>query len=116
MILIAIGIIAGIISGMGIGGGSILIPVLVLVMGISQITAQSINLIFFIPTACAALFIHFREKNIMMKEALCIALFGVAGAWVGAYCVQFIAPELLKRMFALFLLGMGVFEMVKKTG
>ena len=51
MILILIGLISGIISGMGIGGGTILIPALTIILSMEQNTAQAINLIYFIPTA-----------------------------------------------------------------
>ena len=60
MILLAVvGLLAGIISGMGIGGGTILIPALVMLTDISQQGLQGINLVFFIPTAIIALITHF---------------------------------------------------------
>ena len=62
MILLAVvGLLAGIISGMGIGGGTILIPALVMLTDISQQGLQGINLVFFIPTAIIALITHFKN-------------------------------------------------------
>ena len=61
------GLISGIISGMGIGGGTILIPAITFLSDITQKQAQSINLICFLPTAAAALFIHAKNKNIETK-------------------------------------------------
>ena len=57
------GFLSGIISGMGIGGGTILIPALSLFLNINQHTAQGVNLLFFIPTAIVALFIHKKKRK-----------------------------------------------------
>ena len=67
MILFIIGLLSGLISGMGIGGGTVLIPALTLFVGMSQHNAQSINLIYFIQRHCS-LVIHIRKKN--RKELL----------------------------------------------
>ena len=64
MILAVIGFISGIISGMGIGGGAILIPALVMLTDLSQQSIQGINLIYFIPTAIAALISHIKDGNV----------------------------------------------------
>ena len=61
---IVAGILSGVISGMGIGGGAILIPVLTMILGFGQRQAQFINLVYFIPTALAALYKHNRNGNI----------------------------------------------------
>ena len=59
MKLILIGIISGIVTGMGMGGGSILILILTAFMGVNQHTAQATNLIFFIPTSISAIYVYF---------------------------------------------------------
>jgi uncharacterized membrane protein YfcA len=55
------GFVAGIISGMGIGGGVVLIPVLTLFLGFEQKIAQGVNLMYFIPTGAAALWVHYKK-------------------------------------------------------
>jgi hypothetical protein len=70
MLLSLIGFLSGIVSGMGIGGGAILIPALVIFVNPEQHIAQSVNLLFFIPTALMALVIHIRNKRIDLKMAL----------------------------------------------
>ncbi|MGN0134608.1 MAG: TSUP family transporter, partial [Anaerotignum sp.] len=60
----AIGFFSGIISGMGIGGGTILIPALLFLTGIDQHQAQGVNLIYFIPTAITALITHQKKGNL----------------------------------------------------
>ena len=74
------GFAAGIISGMGIGGGTILIPALSIFLSIDQHTAQGVNLLYFIPTAAVALFVHIKNKSIDYKIAIPIIISGIAGA------------------------------------
>ncbi|MDR1913813.1 MAG: TSUP family transporter, partial [Clostridiales bacterium] len=64
---VIIGLLSGIISGMGIGGGTILIPALCILYDTQQQTAQNINLIYFIPTAIIALITHVKQGNIEKK-------------------------------------------------
>lgn len=63
MLTVIIGFLSGIISGMGIGGGAILIPALILTYGIEQKLAQGINLVYFLPTAVIALIVHIKKKT-----------------------------------------------------
>ena len=84
MITFLIGLASGIISGMGIGGGTILIPALAVLVGVDQHIAQSVNLLFFIPTAIIALTVHVKNKRIDLKMALPIIFFGVIGAFFGS--------------------------------
>ena len=64
MIEILIGMISGIVSGTGMGGGTILIFLLTFMMGIEQHVSQATNLIFFIPTSIVAIIINIKNKNI----------------------------------------------------
>ena len=65
MALITTGFLSGIIGGMGIGGGTILIPIMTIFLGFDQKTAQAVNLIYFIPTAITALTIHVKNRQIV---------------------------------------------------
>ncbi|MGI6113086.1 MAG: sulfite exporter TauE/SafE family protein [Mahellales bacterium] len=114
MLLVLIGLLSGIIGGMGIGGGTILIPALILLIGLKQQMAQSVNLLSFIPTAIIALVIHWKNKNIKWKLALNIILLGIVGAIIGSYLAVYLSPGLLKRLFGIFLLIMGVYEFFRK--
>lgn len=114
MIVILIGLAAGIISGMGIGGGAILIPALVLFVKPEQHVAQSTNLLFFIPTAIVALSIHIKHKSVDFKTGIPIVLFGLAGAVLGSYIALAINGEILRKSFGIFLLGMGLYEICGK--
>lgn len=114
VILILIGLAAGIISGMGIGGGTILIPALVLVLNPEQHIAQSVNLLFFIPTAVVALVIHIKNKRIDFKMAIPIVIFGLCGAYLGSWLAARLSSGNLKHLFGAFLLVMSVYEMFRK--
>jgi uncharacterized membrane protein YfcA len=114
MKLFVIGLLSGIISGMGIGGGSILIPSLVLFANLVQQQAQSINLIVFIPVAIAALIVHIKEKNIIFKFTKWIVLGGIAGAILGSIVAIRINPDTLRKFFSFFLFFIGLYELKKK--
>ncbi len=109
-----IGFGSGIISGMGIGGGTILIPALLFLTGIDQHQAQGINLIYFVPTAVTALCIHRREGNLSWQVAKPLALLGLAGAAAGALLAVSLESELLRRIFGGFLFLMGLSEILRK--
>lgn len=115
MLLLLIGIMSGVISGMGIGGGTVLIPSLIFFADVSQHTAQSINLTSFIPTALFALFIHWRNKHVRFKLAFQLILAGVAGAIMGSWLASSLASTLLRKLFGGFLLVMGIYELFRKV-
>lgn len=114
MILFLIGLASGIISGMGIGGGTILIPALVIFVQPQQHIAQSVNLLFFIPTAIIALIVHIKNKNIDFKLALPLILSGLVGAYLGSRLAIALPGAALKKLFAAFLLLMGIYEIFWK--
>lgn len=108
------GFASGIISGMGIGGGTILIPALSIFLSVEQHTAQGVNLLYFIPTAAVALCVHIKNKSIRYQIALPIVLLGIAGAVGGSLLALVIHSVLLKRLFGGFLFLMGIYEICKK--
>lgn len=114
MKFIILGFFSGIISGMGIGGGTILIPSLVLFSDINQLEAQGINLIVFIPIAIIALITHKNEGNIDFKYAKKIIIGGLFGAVIGSLIAIRLNPDNLKRYFGIFLLIIGLYEFFKK--
>ena len=100
---ILIGIVSGIVSGTGMGGGTILIFLLTFIMGIEQHRAQATNLIFFIPTSIIAIIVNLRNKNIDLKLAIIISIFGILGAIIGANISIHIDVRILKKCFGVFL-------------
>ena len=111
MIIILIGLFAGIISGMGIGGGMILIPALRLFTDVTQKASQCVNLFYFIPTAVSALFIHIKNKNVSFKILLPLLLCGVAFSFLGSFLAVRIGENFLGKLFAAFILIAGIREL-----
>jgi len=114
MVLFLIGVVSGIVSGMGIGGGAILIPALIIFIKPEQHVAQSVNLLFFIPTAIVALIIHIKNKHIDFKMALPIIITGLIGAFFGSKLAISMPGNTLRKWFGVFLLIMGIYEMFRK--
>ena len=115
MIFFFIGLIAGIISGMGIGGGAILIPALYYIIKPEQHILQSINLLFFIPTGIIALIVHIKNKSISFKVAVSIIITGFIGVYFGSWLAIGLPNAILKKWFGIFLLFMGLYELIRKT-
>lgn len=110
MIEILTGFISGIVSGNGMGGGTILILCLSIFLGIDQKIAQATNLIFFVPTSIAAIYINIKEKKINFKVAKVIIFFGIIGAIIGAIIAKNTDTKLLKKSFGIFLAFIAVHE------
>lgn len=115
MIEMLIGLTAGIVSGMGIGGGAVLIPAVILFLGASQGQAQSVNLLFFFPTAIIALWTHIKNKSIEKKYILKLISYGVFGAVVGSIIAINLESGVLRKLFAGFLLLMGIREVLQSN-
>ncbi len=113
MFLIIIGFFAGIIGGMGMGGGTILIPALILFAHIDPKIAQSVNLLSSIPMTIFALIIHIRNKNVVFSLVIPIAIFGVLGAVFGSFVANYLSSEVLRKFFGIFLLIIGCLEIKK---
>jgi len=105
-----IGLIAGTVSGLGMGGGTVLILILTLWGGLEQMTAQATNLVFFIPTALVATVLNFKRKNIRKEIVFPVGFFGVIGAMLGAYIATHMEVSLLRKLFGYFLLFVSVNE------
>lgn len=112
--MVLLGFCAGVISGMGIGGGTILIPALLFWTELDQQQAQGVNLLYFLPTAVAALIAHQKKGNLEWKTAKPLALLGLAGAAAGAFLAVSLESALLRRIFGGFLFCMGLAELRKK--
>ena len=111
MLNIVYGIISGILSGMGIGGGAILIMLLTCFENMNQGIAQATNLIFFIPTSMIAIIINTKYKRIKWKEVLVISFIGCIGAAIGASIATNVNVDMLKKLFAVFLFVVALYEL-----
>lgn len=102
------GLGAAIISAWGVGGGTLLLLVMTLFLGVDQRTAQGINLLFFLPTAASALICHAKGGYLdkpTLKAAIPVALLAAA---LGAWLATAMDVELLRKPFGVYLLFSGV--------
>lgn len=107
---ILIGTVSGIFSGIGMGGGTVLIFLLNIFKGLEQHVAQATNLIYFVPTAISAIIVNYREKNIDTKLAKTISIFGIIGAIIGAIISINMDVAKLRKFYGIFLAIIAVHE------
>ena len=111
IILLAVsGIAAGVLGGMGMGGGTILIPLLTIFFNVGQKEAQAINLVAFIPMAIVSLAIHIKNKRVKKEGLLWIIIPAVLTSVGGGFAAQAVNGEVLKRIFGGFLLLLSVVQ------
>lgn len=110
MLAILFGFMAGIVTGLGMGGGTILILLLSVFMGLEQHIAQATNLVFFIPTSLSAIFVNLKQKNVNLKIALSISIFGIIGSVIGSRISEKISSEMLRKCFAIFVFAIALRE------
>ena len=103
-----LGILGGIPAGMGMGGGTVTIPLLVLVGGVEQKIAQSANLFAFLPMSLFALKTHADNRLLQTKGVLWIIIPAVAVSVVGTLVAVALPSALLRKAFGIFLLFLSV--------
>ena len=108
--LILFGLAGGILGGMGMGGGTLLIPLLSLGLNISQQSAQAINLLAFLPMSIVALVIHAKNKLVKFKIAIPIAIAGIISSIGGALLANHTNSSSLSIWFGVFLTIVGIME------
>ncbi len=103
--------ILGFLSGLGTGGGSLLILWLTLVIGIEQIPARTINLLFFLPSAAISCLFHFKKGTLDIKKVLPAMAAGSISAGLLTYFSAEWNVELLKKGFGILLIFTGIREL-----
>lgn len=119
LLALGVGFATGIISGFGIGGGTILMVYLTMLTHMEQTSAQSINLLYFLPTAAAALILHSKNHQVAWKATVPAALAGCLTAAGFSLLALHLELGLLKRLFGGFLILTGLSELLgphKKQG
>ena len=104
-----IGVIAGTCTGLGLGGGSVLILLLSLFLNFEQHVAQATNLIFFIPAALISIILNIKNKNINLKNAIPIVIFGIIGSIIGSKISYNLNVSTLTKCFGLFLFFIAIY-------
>lgn len=110
------GFLTGVLSGFGIGGGTLLLLWLTLVSGMDQLQAGGVNLLYFVCCALPALWGHSKNGLVEKKAALWCILAGVPACIAAALLASRLDVTLLRRLFGLFLLMIGFRELFSKSG
>lgn len=108
------GLVCGVLSGLGVGGGTLLMVWMTAVAGIAQKSAQGVNLLFFLPTAACALFFHIKNRLIRPRVVLPAILTGCLSAAGAALLATAMDTGLLRRLFGGFLVIVGLTELFSR--
>lgn len=115
VIALAAGTATGVLSGFGIGGGTLLLIYMTTFAGVPQALAQGINLLYFLPAAASALPSHVKNGYIDKSVLLPAILAGLAGTALGAWAATALETALLRRVFGGFLIVVGLRELFRKA-
>lgn len=114
LLTFAAAFLTGFLASLGVGGGTVLIIFMTVFLGTEQLDAQGINLIFFIPIALLSVIMHRKNGLTDIKALLPAICTGAVCAAAGALIADFIGSDALKKIFAVFILIIGVRELFSK--
>ncbi len=108
------GVLGGVLAGMGMGGGTLTLPILVLIMGVSQLTAQFANLIAFLPSGSTALVMHATNGLVSVKNIAYVLIPSVVSCAITCAFVSDINGDILKKLFGGFLVVIAISSLIAK--
>ena len=106
--------LVAILSGLGVGSAGVLVVYLTLVLDLPQLTAQGLNLLFFLFSSGAALVVHLSRIQLLFSCILLLLIGGVAGVFLGTRLSVFLPEALLQRLFGGLLIVSGALGLFKK--
>ena len=110
-VAVVAGILFGFLAGLGVGGGSLLMLWLTMVLQIEYTTARTVNLLFFLPTALIGCWIRQRQGALDLKKILPAVIFGTLSAALCTIGAQSFDINILKKLFGILLLFTGMREL-----
>lgn len=110
-IVFAVSVLGGAVGGMGMGGGTLLIPLLTVAAGIEQHLAQAINLIAFLPMSAVALAIHRKNGYVDIRGGLPVTVLALAGAVGGSFAAGYSRGYVLRACYGAFLIALGCVQL-----
>lgn len=109
------GIVGGVLGGMGMGGGTLLIPALTIFFKLEQRLSQTINLVAFVPMAIVALIIHIKNKMIKNDGLPLIIISAFVTAICGSFLAKLISGNLQTKLFGAFLCVLAIIQFIVIT-
>lgn len=110
---ILFGLISGVIGGLGMGGGTFLIPLLTIFIGLDQKLSQGINLMSFLFMAIFSLIIHYRRGFLKINGIFFIIFSGIIFSILGSLLAGQVSSQILKVCFGVFLCVLSVVQLSK---
>ena len=107
------GFLAGIFGGLGMGGGTLLIPLLTIFCSLDQKLSQGINLVSFLVMALFALIVHYKNGYVMTKGIFYIILSGIIFSAVGSLLAGILPSKILRMAFGVFLCVLSIIQVIK---
>ena len=114
-IAVTLGILFGILSGLGTGGGSLLILWLTFILNVPQLEARAINLLFFIPSALIACIFHWKQGRLRIKKVLPAIIAGSLMSGIFTFLSAEMNLQILRKLFGILLLITGFRELLYKS-
>ena len=116
LILLIIGLLAGFLSGtLGVGGGLIIVPSLVFILGMTQHQAQGTSLAMMLaPVGIMAAYNYYKGGYVNIKYAIILALAFILGAWLGSIFSVGLSDSILKKIFGVLMLAVGIQMIIGK--
>ena len=113
IIYLAVGFFAGLLGGMGMGGGTILIPALTIITGVGQHVAQATNLISFLPMAAFSTAVHKKQGLLKTQGSAGIIVPAVITSVLGGLVALVLPSDFLSKLFGLFLIVLAIRQTVQ---
>lgn len=113
-VMLIVGTLLGFLSGIGVGGGSLLMLWLTLVLELEHTVARGINLLFFIPSALIASFFRWKQGSLEIRSILPGILAGCIAAGICSYLSRSMDISVIKKLFGILLLFTGLRELLYK--
>lgn len=110
-VCLLVGTVLGVLAGLGVGGGSLLMLWLTLVLEMPQNQARLINLLFFLPAALISSFFRCRQGHLQLKKVLSAIIAGCIAAGAGTFLGRMLDLTVLRKLFGILLLATGIREL-----
>ena len=109
LLALAVGVAVGIVSALfGIGGGTVMVPFMVLILEKSQHIAEGTSLLVIVPTALAGVYAHRKARYVTWRTFAALGAAGAVGAVIGARIALVIDGPVLQKLFAVFVAAVGI--------
>ncbi len=108
------GFAAAVLSGLGVGSGGLLVIYLTIAENYEQITAQGLNLLFFLFSSGAAMLFHIMKRNINYSAVLMLVIFGLFGALIGNMLLGLLGGDTVRKIFGIMLIFSGVLTLKRQ--